>query len=323
MILTRINKILGIQYPIIQGALMGLSKAELVAAVSNAGALGILSSPTFPTKEEFRQEVRRTRTLTSKPFAVNLTFLPARRKIPNDDYAEVILEEGVKAIETVGPVQPSLIDKFHKAGIICLHKVTSVEHALAAERRGVDAITVEGSECAGHPGMNGVSSLVLIQRAVQEVKIPVIAGGGFVDGRGLVAALALGAEAIYMGTRFLATKECPLHKNIKEWCLNANETDTILCLSSLRDPVRYMKTVLAERLLGMEARGAGLEELLTVISGERYKKLLESGNFDDGVFTCGQCVGLIHDIPSVKVLTNRMMREATEVCERLSGNSNI
>jgi nitronate monooxygenase len=309
MFKTRVTEVLGIQYPIIQGAMLQLSKAEMVAAVSNAGALGILSSPTFPSKEEFRQEVRKTKSLTSKPFAVNIVFLPAAREIPNDDYIEVILEERIKVVETIGPIQASLIEKLHKGGIVCLHKATSTEHALVAERRGVDAITV---------GMDRVSSLVLIQRAVQEVKIPVIAGGGFVDGKGLVAALALGAEAILMGTRFFATKQCPAHHNIKEWCLKAKETDTILCLTSVRDPVRYMRTELAERLLGMEARGAGLQELLTVTSGQRYKRLLESGNFNDGVCTCGECVGLIHDIPSVEELIGRIMMEATEVTERLN-----
>ena len=318
MFKTKVTEILGIQYPIIQGAMLELSKAEMVAAVSNAGALGILSSPTFPTKEEFRQEVRKTKSLTLKPFAVNVVFLPVAREIPNDDYIEVILEEGVKVVETVGPIQASLIERLHKAGIICLHKVTSVEHALVAERRGVDAVTIEGYECAGHPGMDRVSSLVLIQRTVQEVKIPVIAGGGFVDGKGLVAALALGAEAILMGTRFFVTQECPAHPNMKEWCLKANETDTIFCLTSLRNPARFMRTELAERVLGMEARGAGLQELLRVISGQRYKKLLESGNFNDGVCTSGQCVGLIHDIPSVKELISRIIMEAAEVSKRLN-----
>lgn len=319
MIKTRITEILGIQYPIIQGAMLELSRAEMVADVSNAGALGILSSPTFPTKQEFRQEVRKTKSLTSKPFGVNIVFLPATtREIPNDDYVEVIIEERVKVVETVGPIKASFVERLHKAGVICLHKATSVDHALAAEERGADAITVEGYECAGHPGMNRIGSLVLIQRAVQEVKIPVIAGGGFVDGKGLIAALALGAEAILMGTRFFVTRECPAHHNIKEWCLRAEETDTIFCLASLRDPVRYMRTELAERVLGMETRGSGLEELLTLVSGQQYKKLLDSGNFNDGVCTCGQCVGLIHDIPSVKELVSRIMVEAAEVIERIS-----
>lgn len=318
MFKTRVTEKLGIQYPIIQGAMLWLSKAEIVAAVSNAGGLGILTSPTFPTKEEFRQEVRKTKNLTDKPFAVNIVFLPAARELPNDEYIEVILEEGVKVVETVGAIQASLVEQLHKAGVICIHKATSARHALAAEKRGVDAVAVEGLECAGHPGMDNVTSLILIQRTVEQVKIPVIAGGGFVDGKGLVAALALGVEAIFMGTRFFVTKECPAHRNIKEWCLKGKETDTIMCLRSLGDPVRYMRTELAERVLGMEERGAGLEELVTVVSGERNKQALESGDLNDGVLSCGQCVGLIHDIPSVKELIDRIMSEAVEVRSRLN-----
>lgn len=318
MFKTRVTEKLGIQYPILQGPMLWLSKAEMVAAVSNAGGLGILSSATFPTKEVFREEVKKTKSLTNKPFAVNIVFLPAMRELPNDEYIEVILEEGVKTIDTVGPIKPSLIEQLHKAGIVCIHKVTSVRHALAAERIGVDAITIEGYECAGHPGMDSVTSLILIQRAVEQVKIPVIAGGGFVDGKGLVAALALGAEAVLMGMRFLVTAECQAHPNVKEWCLKANETDTILCLSSLRDPVRYMRTEFTERILSMEARGAGLDELGPLISGQRFKKLLESGDLNSGVCSCGQCVGLIHDVPSIKELINRIMTEATNVLHRLN-----
>ncbi len=314
---TRITKMLGIRYPIIQGALLWLSKAELVAAVSNAGGLGILSSPTFPTKEEFRQEVKKTKSLSDKPFAVNIVFLPAAREFPTDEYIEVVLEEGVKVVETVGPIQVSLVDQLHKAGVKCIHKVTSVRHAVAAERRGIDAVTVEGFECAGHPGMDDVSSLVLLQRTVEQVKIPVIAAGGFVDGKGLVAALALGAEAVLMGTRFLITKECPVHPNIKEWCLKAEETDTLMALRSLGDPVRYLKLGLAEKVLAMEGRGARLEELVTVVSGTKMKQALESGDLSNLVFSCGQCVGLIHDIPSVKELIGRIMSEAVEVRHRL------
>lgn len=317
MFKTRITELLGIQYPIFQGCMLEVSRAEMVAAACNAGALGILSSVNSPTKEEFRQEVRKIRSLTSKPFAVQIVFLPVNRDIPNDDFIEVILEEKVRVVETIGQITASFVERLHKAGIVFLHKATSVEHAVKAERSGADAVTVEGSECAGRPNMDRVSSLVLIQRTLEEVKIPVMAGGGFVDGKGLVAALALGAEGIVMGTRFFVTKECWVHQNLKEWCLKAKETDTIFGLTSLRLPARYMKTELAERVLGMEARGAGLNELLTVISGQRYKKMLESGNLNDGVCSTGQSVGLIHDIPSVKELVSRIMVEAAEVSERI------
>jgi len=260
--------------------------------------------------------------LTDKPFAVNLVYLPVNRDRPTDDFVDIILEEKVKIVETVGPTQPSLIEKLHKAGIMCIHKVTSTRHALAAERSGVDAVSVEGFECGGHPGMDNVTSLILIQRAVEEMKIPIIAGGGFGDGKGLVAALAIGAEGILMGTRFFVTKECPAHPNIKEWCLKAKETDTVLALASLRNPVRYMKTDLAERVLGMEARGAGLQELLTIIDGLKNKQALESGDLSVGVCHCSQYVGLIHDIPSVKELIDRTMREAEAVITRLNSLQN-
>jgi len=318
MFKTRITEKIGIQYPILQGPMLWMSKAEMVAATSNAGGLGILSSATFPTRETFREEIRKTKGLTDKPFAVNIVFLPSMRELRNEDYIEVVLEEGVKAVDTVGSIKASLIEQLHQAGIVCMHKVTSVRHALSAERMGVDAVTVEGYECAGHPGMDDVTTLILIQRTVEQVKIPVIAGGGFVDGKGLVAALALGAEAVLMGTRFLVVAECPAHPNVKEWCLKANETDTILCLSSLRDPVRYMRTEYTERILGMEARGAGLEELGPFISGQRFKILLESGDMNSGLCSCGQCVGLIHDVPSIKEFIDRVMTEATHALHRLN-----
>jgi nitronate monooxygenase len=318
MFKTRITEKLGIKYPIIQGAMLWMSKAELVSAVSNAGGLGILSSATFFTKEAFRQEVRKVMSLTDKPFAVNLVYLPVNRDRPTDDFVDIILEEEVKVVETVGPIQPSLIEKLHKAKIICIHKVTSTRHALAAERSGADAVTVEGFECAGHPGMDNVTSLILIQRAVEQVKIPVIAAGGFGNGKGLVAALTMGAEGILMGTRFFVTKECPAHPNIKEWCLKAAETDTIFALTSLRDPVRYMRTDLAEKVLDMEARGAGLQELLTIIDGLKNKQALESGDLSVGVCHCSQYIGLIHDIPSVKELIDRIMIEAEGVMNRLN-----
>lgn len=318
MLKTRITEMLGIRHPIIQGGMIWTSKAELVAAVSNAGGLGILTSASFPTKEEFRQEVNKTKSLTNEPFGVNLGFLPRARELPTEGYIEVIIAERVKAVETVGAIQESVIERLHKSDILCIHKAVTVRHALRAEKMGVDAVSVEGFECAGHPGMDNVSSPILIQRAVQQLKVPIIAGGGFVDGKGLVSALALGAEAVFMGTRFLVTKECPVHPNIKEWCVKAKETDTILALRSIGDPVRYMRTELAESVLAMEERGAELEELLPVISGERFKQVLETGNLNAGVCSCSQGVGLINDIPSVKDLVDRIMSEAADVIKRLN-----
>jgi NAD(P)H-dependent flavin oxidoreductase YrpB (nitropropane dioxygenase family) len=209
--------------------------------------LGILSSPSFLSKDEFRKEIIKTKKLTKKPIAVNMVYLPMEREISNDDFLDVIIEQKIKAVETVGIVPSEVYRELKSARILCLHKVTSLKHAKNAEANGADAVCVEGMECAGHPGMDNVGSLVLIQRAVESLTIPVIAAGGFVDGRGLVAALTLGAEAILMGTRFMVTKEYPAHHKIKERCLQAEETDTLLALETLRDPVRYMKTELAEK----------------------------------------------------------------------------
>ena len=317
MLETRITSLLGIKYPILQGAMLWLSKAELVAAVSNAGGLGILSSPSYLTGDEFREGVKKTKNLTEKPFGVNVVFMPMDREISNDEILEIIIEEGVAVVETVGAVPASVIEILHQNEIICLHKATSTRHAIAAEKRGVDAICVEGYECAGHPGMDNISSLILIQDVLEKVNIPVIAAGGYGDGKGLVAALALGAEGVLMGTRFLVTKECPVHVNIKDWCLRAEVTDTILGLQSLRDPVRYMKTETAERVLGMEARGADLKELMPIISGFKNKEVIETGDLNAGIFSCGQYVGLVHDNPSVKELIDRIMTEADETLNRL------
>ncbi|MFA5400857.1 MAG: nitronate monooxygenase family protein [Dehalococcoidia bacterium] len=318
MFKTRITQILGIRYPIIQGSMLYLSLAEFVSEVSNAGALGMLNSVCLNSKEELRDEIRKTRRMTDNPFAVQLVYLPASREIPNDQFIEAIIEERVKIIETVGPVQPEVIGRLHQAGITCLHKATTVRHALAAERAGADAVAVEGMECAGHAGMGDVTSLILIQRTIQEVKIPVVAAGGFVDGKGLVAALVLGAEAVLMGTRFFVTGECPIHPNIKEVCVKARETDTTVCLRSLRDPVRYLHTEVADKILEMEASGADLKQLLTVISGENMRQAVEQGDLTKGPISVGQCVGLIHDIPTVKELIDRIMNEAEVARRRLN-----
>ncbi len=318
MFRTRITDKLGIHYPIIQGSMLYLSMADFVSEVSNAGALGMLNSVCLNSKRELKDEIRKTKRLTANPFAVQLVYLPASREIPNDEFIEAIIEEDVKVVETVGPVQPAIIGSLHRAGIICLHKATSVRHALAAERAGVDAVTVEGMECAGHAGMSEVTSLILIQRTVQEVKIPVIAAGGFVDGKGLVAALALGAEAILMGTRFFITRECHSHPVIKEFCVKAEETDTKVCLRSLRDPVRYLSTDVVDRILQMEESGADLKQLLKVISGNNMHQAVVQGDLTKGPISVGQCVGLIHDIPTIKELVKRIMEEADEALKRLS-----
>ena len=266
MFKTKVTEKLGIKYPIIQGGMLWTSKADFVAAVSNAGGLGILTAPSFFTKEEFSQEVKKTKSLTDKPFGVNVPFLPGARELPLDGYIETVIEEGVKVVETIGAIDAALIERFHSAGATCIHKVTSVKYAISAVKRGVDMVAVEGTECAGHPGMDDISSLVLIRRAVEQLQVPVIAAGGFVDGKGLVAALALGAEAILMGSRFFMTKEGPAHPNIKEWCLNAQETDTAqsssrrLTPSANRSPAGLQVT----REQMCDRRAAGLARISAV-----------------------------------------------------------
>jgi nitronate monooxygenase len=307
----------GIEHPIIQGALLWLSRAELVAAVSNAGGLGIISSLTFPTAKELREEIRKTKSMTDKPFAVNITILPTIRPVNYEQYIDAAIDEGVNIIETAGRSPERYMKRLKDAKVKVMHKVARVKDAKAAERLGVDAVTIVGFEAAGHPGMDNVTSLVLIPIAVDTVKIPVIAGGGIGDARGFVAALALGAEGVLMGTRFMASKECPLHPKIVQWLLQARETDTLIIERSIKNAARVMKTDFSQRVLETEEKGAILEELLPLISGDRSKRSYISGNVNDAVIACGQVVGLIHDIPSVKELIESIINEAELICQRL------
>jgi nitronate monooxygenase len=307
----------GIEHPIIQGALLWLSRAELVAAVSNAGGLGIISSLTFPTAKELREEIRKTKSMTDKPFAVNITILPTIRAVNYEQYIDAAIDEGVNIIETAGRSPEQYMKRLKDAKVKVMHKVARVKDAKAAERLGVDAVTIVGFEAAGHPGMDNVTSLVLIPIAVDTVKIPVIAGGGIGDARGFVAALALGAEGVLMGTRFMASKECPLHPKIVQWLLQARETDTLIIERSIKNAARVMKTDFSQRVLETEEKGATLEELLPLISGDRSKGSYISGNVNDAVIACGQVVGLIHDIPSVKELIESIINEAELICQRL------
>jgi nitronate monooxygenase len=317
MFKTRITEMFGIEYPIIQGAMQWLARAELAAAVSNAGGLGIISALTFPTTKELRQEIKKTKELTDKPFAVNVTLLPTVRLVNYEQYIDAALEEGVKIIETAGRSPAPYMKRLKDAGVKIMHKVARVKDAKAVERLGVDAVTIVGFEAAGHPGMDNVTSFILIPIAVDAVKIPVIAGGGIGDARGFVAALALGAEGVLIGTRFMATKECPLHPTIREWLVNARETDTLIIERSIRNAARVMKTKFSQAVLELEEKGAPLEELLPFISGERSKQSYISGDVNDGVFACGQAVGLIHDIPSVKELIDGIINDARLINQRL------
>lgn len=315
---TKITNLLGIKYPIIQGGMQWLSRAELTAAVSNAGGLGILTAATHATKEELVEEIRRTRTLTDKPFGVNVSMLPetsVNDRTPR--YFEAIIEENVSVVETSGRSPEAFVPELKRHGIKIIHKVPAVRFAKKAERVGADAVTIVGFECGGHPGMDDVTSLVLTPKAAESLSIPVIAGGGFADARGLVAALALGAEAVVMGTRFVATTECLAHPNFKEWMLNAEETDTIMIQRSIRNALRARKNSAAQRVLDMENRGATLEELMSVISGQVGRKAIMEGDLESGTFAMGQAVGLIHEVKSVQAVVEDIMNEAEHIISRL------
>ncbi len=317
MLSTRVTELLGIRHPILGGAMQWLSRAELVAAVSNAGGLGILSALTFPTGVELREEIRKVRGLTSDPFAVNITLLPTSRPVNVEEYIDVALEEGVKIIETAGRSPEPYMKRLRDGGAKLIHKVARLRDARTAERLGVDAVTIVGFEAGGHPGDDCVTSLILVPRAADALEIPVIAAGGIGDARGLVAAMALGAEGVMLGTRFVATRECPAHPAFKEWLLQASETDTILLERSLNNMGRFMKTAYAQKVLEMEERGTTLEELLPFISGERGRKALREGNIEDAVIPCGQAVGLLHQVPSVGEVMDSLVAEAASAVERL------
>ena len=314
MLKTRVTELLGIEYPIIQGGMQWVATAELASAVSNAGGLGIISALSFDP-EGLRQEILKARELTDKPFGVNLTFLPTLKPINYEDYIKVIIEEQVKIVETAGRNPEPYMKYFKDNGIKVIHKCTAVRFAKKAQEIGCDIVSIDGFECAGHPGEEDVTSLVLVPATVDAVDIPVIASGGFGDGRGLVAALALGAEGINMGTRFLATKEAPVHENIKRWLIEATERDTVLILRSLRNTARVLRNSVAEKVLQLEAEGAGIEKIGPLVSGLKGKEMLVTGDREKGILACGQVVGLIKDIPSVKELIERVVNEAKEIVE--------
>ncbi|MFC1955309.1 NAD(P)H-dependent flavin oxidoreductase [Chloroflexota bacterium] len=317
MFKTRITELLGIEYPIIQGAMLWLSRAELAAAVSNAGGLGIIAAGSFATAEELRQEIRKMKDLTDKPFAVNITLLPTRRPINWEEYINIALEEGTGIIETSGRSPEPYMECFKAAKVKVMHKATKIKDIKKAEQLGMDAATIVGCEAGGHPGMEDVTSLVLIPRATESLSIPVIAAGGFGDGRGLVAALALGADGVLMATRFMACKECSLHPNIKKLLLQTGEMDTIMVERSIGMAARVIKTEFSSKLLAMEKKGATLNELFPMTDGARGKRSYNSGDTNDSIIYCGQVVGLIDDIPSAREIIDSIISEAKFIGERL------
>ena len=319
MFKTKITDLLNIEYPIVGGTMMHLSKADLVAAVSDAGALGIMASANYLDKESFRKDVKKVQQITKKPFAVNLNMFPSMRKIDNHDYIDVILDEGVKVVETSGHKAPEeYIDRIKNAGLTLIHKCVGVRYAKKAESLGVDAVTVVGYENGGATGALDVTTMCLTPRVVDELSIPVIAGGGVCDGRGLLALLSLGAEGVIMGTRFLAAEECPLHRTVKDAIVNANELDTMLVLRSIGNTHRVWINQTARKVSEMEARGTTLEELLPVITGEKAKKMYYDGNLDAGLMACGQGVGLIDKVKPARDIVQDIMREAHEALNRIN-----
>jgi nitronate monooxygenase len=316
---TRLTQLLGIKYPIIQGGLQWFATAQLASAVSEAGGLGIISSLTFPDQNRLRKEIRQIREMTEKPFGVNLSMLPELMKDDRtEEILQIIVEEEVPVVETSGRSPEPFIKKLKRAGIKLIHKVPSLRFAQKAESIGADAVIIVGFECGGRPGMDDVTSLVLIPSVAESVRIPVIAGGGIADARGFLAALALGAEGVLMGTRFIATYECPAHPRIKEWFVRARETDTVVIHRSIRSAARVIKNRTTEETLSMENRGASLEELMKVISGHMGQKALQEGDWEEAVIGCGQCVGLIHEIKSVREVIEEIVQGAQAILRKLN-----
>lgn len=314
---TILTESLNLKYPIVQGGMMWISKPELVSAVSNAGCLGILSGLTYETPELLAKAIDETKKMTDKSFGVNITMLPTLRQINYDAYIDVIIDSGVKIVETAGNNPEQFMAKLKKNDVKVIHKCTSVKHALKAEKIGCDFVSIDGFECAGHPGELDVTSLILIPITVDALKIPVIASGGFGDGRGLLAALSLGACGVNMGTRFMATKEAPMHDNIKKRLVEATENDTMLIERTLKNTIRVLRNKQAELVEKMEKEGKGLMELAPLLSGMNGKRCLVEGDTEGFIFGCGQAVGLIKDIPSVEELVERIISEAKSSLERL------
>jgi nitronate monooxygenase len=319
---TRITELLGIEHPIIQGGMHYVGLAELASAVSNAGGLGIITGLTQRTPELLAKEIARCRTMTPKPFGVNLTFLPTVSTPDYPGYIQAIIDGGVKVVETAGNNPAKWLPILKEHGIKVIHKCTSVRHALKAESIGCDAVSVDGFECGGHPGEDDVPNFILLPRAAEELKIPFVASGGMADGRSLVAALSLGAEGVNMGTRFIATKEAPVHERVKQAIVAASELDTRLIMRPLRNTERVLKNDAVQRVLDKERElGANLkfEDILNEVAGV-YPSIMQEGALDAGAWSCGMVAGLIHDVPTCKDLIDRIMAEAHGIIsKRLAG----
>ncbi|MFK7864328.1 MAG: NAD(P)H-dependent flavin oxidoreductase [Pseudohongiellaceae bacterium] len=314
------TEMLGVEHPIVQGGMQWVGLAELASAVSNAGGLGIITALTQPTPDALLKEIDRCKEMTDKPFGVNLTILPTIKPVPYEEYAQAIADSGVKIVETAGRNPEPFLPLFKGAGIKVIHKCTSIRHALKAEAIGCDMVSVDGFECAGHPGEDDVTNLILLPLAARRLKIPYLASGGFGDGRGLAAALAMGADGINMGTRFMVTQEAPIHEKVKQRMVEASELDTSLIYRSLRNTARVFKNTIAEQVVEIESQAGEtkFEDIQPLVAGVKGRALFESGDLDSGIWSAGMIVGLIDDIPSCDELVARIARDAESVLsERL------
>lgn len=316
MLTTRFTETFGVEHPIAQGGMQWVGRAELVAAVAESGALGFLTALTQPTPEALAQEIRRCREMTDKPFGVNLTILPSINPPPYDEYRQAIIESGVKIVETAGFNPAEHMPRFREAGVKVLHKCTSVRHAIKAEQIGVDAVSIDGFECAGHPGEDDIPGLILIPAAARRLSIPMIASGGFVDGAGLTAALALGADGVNMGSRFLCTTESPVHRKVKEQIVAGTEVQTELIFRSLRNTARVASNSVSRKVVEILDNGGTFPDVRDLVSGARGRKVFEDGDVEAGIWSVGLAQGLIDDIPTVGEVVERIVAEAEELISR-------
>ncbi|MEU7819043.1 nitronate monooxygenase family protein [Pseudonocardia sp. NPDC049154] len=317
---TRFTEMFGVEHPVAQGGMQWVGRAPLVAAVANAGGLGFITALTQPTPEDLRAEIRRCRELTDKNFGVNLTILPAITPPPYAEYRQVIIDEGVPFVETAGANPVEHLEHFHSAGIKVIHKCTSVRHGIKAQNLGVDALSIDGFECAGHPGEDDVPGLILLPAAADALEIPFIASGGFGDGRGLAAALALGADGINMGTRFMATVESGIHQNVKDRLVEAGERDTQLIFRQLRNTARVADNAVSREVVEKLKAGAQFEDIRDLVAGKRGAIVYETGDLDHGIWSAGMVQALIRDIPTCEELISRIVRDAEEIITgRLAG----
>ncbi len=319
MIQTRITEMLDIRYPIIGGTMMSISDADFTAAISNAGGLGILASAIYKTRDDFAAAIDRIQELTAQPFAVNINLFPAMTAIDNNIYIDVMIDKGVSIVETSGHFAPEdLCSRFREAGMTWMHKCVGIRYAKKARQLGADIITVVGYENGGATGKLDIGTLVLVPAVVDAIDAPVIGGGGISDGRGVLAVLALGAQGVILGTRLMLTRECPIHDNLKQALLKADEQETMLIMRSIGATHRVWANAAAEKCAAIEKDGGSFEEVLSVVAGDKARRMYADGDIDLGVISCGQGVGLAHDIPPVKELFDRLMKEARQARETIA-----